>query len=85
MGSWGVRLTWFDCKSPRSLSVHILINHMFACKNYVYTRNRAPPTHTRYWGKDLTFYWLTDKITHLGSWENTRAKKLANSVLQYVA
>ena len=32
-------------------------------------------------GIDVTFYWLTSKRTHLGCWENTRSKKLVNSVL----
>ena len=46
----------------------------------MYIQGIDPPP-PRPWGIDLTFYWLTDKITYLRSWENTRAKKLANSVL----
>ena len=32
-------------------------------------------------GIDFTFYWLTGEKTHLVCWENTRSKKLVNSVL----
>ena len=31
-------------------------------------------------GIDFTFYWLTGEKTHLVCWENTRSKKLVNSV-----
>ena len=29
----------------------------------------------------FTFYWFTGEKTHLAFWENTRSKKLVNSVL----